>query len=64
DVSDRIVLGIEASGEVATALDAFADVVARETLAIELRRGAVEDPTFEQTVDVEGSDVRVTLRRA
>jgi isoleucyl-tRNA synthetase len=63
DVSDRIVLGIEASGEVAAALDAFADVVARETLAIELRRNAIEARTFEQTADVEGSEVRVTLRR-
>jgi isoleucyl-tRNA synthetase len=63
DVSDRIVLGIEASGEVAAALDAFADVVARETLATELRRNAIEARTFEQTADGEGSEVRVTLRR-
>jgi isoleucyl-tRNA synthetase len=64
NVSDRVVLGIEASGVVAAALDAFADVVAGETLAAELRRGTIDDPSFEQTANVDGSDVRVTLRRA
>jgi isoleucyl-tRNA synthetase len=64
DVSDRIVLGLEAMGDVSAALDAFGDVLAAETLATELRRARVDDPSFEQTVSVEGSKVRVSLRRA
>jgi isoleucyl-tRNA synthetase len=64
DVSDRIALGIEATGSVATAIDAFADDIAGETLASELHRDAIDDAALEQTVAVEGSDVRVTLRRA
>jgi len=64
DVSDRIVLGIEASEPFSAALDAFADVIAGETLAADLQRGAVVGAAFEQSVNVDGSAVRVTLRRA
>jgi isoleucyl-tRNA synthetase len=64
DVSDRIRLGIEAGGEIAEALDAFADVIAGETLAIELVRGTLEGATFRQEGSAEATPVVVTLRRA
>jgi isoleucyl-tRNA synthetase len=64
DVSDRIVLGIVAVGAVSDALDVFAEVVTRETLATELRREPLPGPSNEQTATVEGSEVRITLRRA
>ncbi len=40
-LSDRIVLTVDASGEVAAALDAHADAIAADVLAVELRRAAV-----------------------
>jgi isoleucyl-tRNA synthetase len=64
EVSDRIVLGLAASGSVSEAIDKYADSIARETLAIELRREEVPDASFEQPAAVEGTEVMVTLRRA
>jgi isoleucyl-tRNA synthetase len=64
DVSDRIVLGIETGGAVDGAVAGFAEAIAGETLATELRRERVDDATFEEAVDVEGTEVRVTLRPA
>jgi isoleucyl-tRNA synthetase len=64
EVSDRIVLGLAASGSVSEAIDRYADSIARETLAIELRREEVPDASFEQPAAVEGTEVMVTLRRA
>jgi isoleucyl-tRNA synthetase len=64
DVSDRIVLGLEAEGRPAEAIDAFAGDIADETLAVELRPARVDGATFEQSVTIDGSDLRVSLRRA
>jgi isoleucyl-tRNA synthetase len=64
DVSDRIALGIRADRELEEALTAFADYVAAETLATELLRTEVPDATYRHEVEVEGSTVTVTLRRA
>jgi isoleucyl-tRNA synthetase len=64
EVSDRIVLGVAATGIVAEALEAFGSQVAAETLAVELERGPVEGTAFEQRTSIEGADVTVTLRRA
>jgi isoleucyl-tRNA synthetase len=64
DVSDRIVLGIEASGTASEAVDAFAPQIAAETLATTLASEAVEDPLAEQTASIDGAEVRVTLGRA
>ncbi len=63
DVSDRIVLGIEATGGLSEAVDAHAATVASETLATELVRGRVADASFQQTATVDGIDVVVSLRR-
>jgi len=42
DVSDRVVLTMDAAGDIAAALDAHGDEVAREVLAVELRRTGVD----------------------
>ena len=64
DVSDRIVLGLEAGPELARALADFGHIVAAETLAIRLAEAAVDDATFRQEADIEGSALTITLRRA
>jgi isoleucyl-tRNA synthetase len=63
DVSDRIVLGVEARGLVAEALASFRAVVAAETLAVEVRADGVEGGT---RVDATIADVPVgvTILRA
>jgi len=64
DVSDRIVLGLEAAGEVAEALEAHEGYVREEALVTELVAGPVPDATFRQEAEVEGSAVTLTLRGA
>jgi len=64
DVGDRIVLGVAASGEVDEAVRAFSEVVAAETLAVELILGEVDEPLLRQPVDVQDTPVTLTLRRA
>ncbi len=63
-VSDRIDLGIETSGELATALEAHRGIVAGETLAASLLDASVPEPLYRQDADIDGSAVTVTLRRA
>jgi isoleucyl-tRNA synthetase len=64
DVSDRIVLGLEAEGELAPAIAEFGGFIAGETLASDLSDAPVADPAYRQTAEVEGSPLTVTLRRA
>jgi isoleucyl-tRNA synthetase len=59
-VTDRIVVGVEASGDVARALEAHRDDVAEETLADEVLADAVSDDRRASTL--EGSRVAVSLR--
>jgi len=64
DVSDRIELGVEASGDLARALAEHRDTVAGETLATDLSETVFTDPLYRQEAEVEGSAVTITLRRA
>ncbi len=64
DVSDRILLGVEAGGALAEALDRHRDHVASETLATSVRDAAIEDAAYRQEAEIDGSPVTVTLRRA
>ncbi|HSD49619.1 MAG TPA: isoleucine--tRNA ligase [Actinomycetota bacterium] len=64
DVSDRIALGIEARGELSEAFAEHRDAVARETLAVEVSAGVLSDAELRQDVEIDGSAVTVTLRRA
>jgi isoleucyl-tRNA synthetase len=59
-VTDRIVVGLEASGDAARALERHRDYVAEETLADEVLAEAVSDDRRESTLD--GSRVAVSLR--
>jgi isoleucyl-tRNA synthetase len=63
-VTDRIALGIQASGDVGRALAAHRDVVAGETLATSLTEGTLADPSFSQDASIESSPVAITLRKA
>ena len=62
EVTDRIVLGLEATGEAAHAIEAHRDSIAEETLAGSVLSEAVSDDHHEATVD--GSRVIVSLRPA
>ena len=62
EVTDRIVLGLEAGGDVASAIEAHGDEIAAETLAVELRSGSVGEHVQEAALD--GERVVVSLRRS
>ena len=66
DVTDRIVLGIDADGDVARAVETHGDEIAGETLAVELRAGMVEGGVLEgsQEATLDGDRVVVSLRRS
>jgi isoleucyl-tRNA synthetase len=64
EVSDRIALGIVATGEVADAFAEHRGSVALETLATETRDGLLEDAAYAQEGAIEGSPVTISLRRA
>jgi isoleucyl-tRNA synthetase len=62
DVSDRIELGIETSGEIAEALAVHRDLVAGETLAITI--GGDLSDGFHQDADIDGDPVIITVRKS
>jgi len=64
EISDRIVAGVRSGGDVADALEAHRDLIAGEVLARELVSGPVPDATFANETELEGSAVRIELRRA
>jgi isoleucyl-tRNA synthetase len=66
-VSDRIALGVFGNADVLRALEAHADYVASETLAVSVSAGDQEDEVWQgvvQQVDLDGLSVRIGLRRA
>jgi isoleucyl-tRNA synthetase len=63
-VSDRIVLGVETSGEAVEALEAHRSWIEAETLAASSRARGLDDADYRLDGSVDGSDVTVTLRRA
>jgi isoleucyl-tRNA synthetase len=64
DVTDRIVLGVQAEGALAVALAAHAAWIAAEVLATELKSEPLPDPLGSATVTIAGAGAAVTLRRA
>jgi isoleucyl-tRNA synthetase len=64
DVSDRIVLGVQTSGELAEALASHRAFVAGETLATELLDGPLDGASFAETGEIDGEPLTVNLRRA
>jgi isoleucyl-tRNA synthetase len=63
DVSDRIALGLECSGELGEAVAAHLDYISAETLAVSLD-GAVDTPAHEERSEIEGQPLRISLRPA
>ena len=62
-VDDRIELGITSSDtEITQAVDAHADVIESETLAVKL--GSAADDMFKQEVKVDGKDAVIFLKKA
>jgi isoleucyl-tRNA synthetase len=61
EVTDRIELGVETSGEPAEALDAHREEIAEETLASELGTEAVDG--LRQETEVDGVAIVLSLRR-
>jgi isoleucyl-tRNA synthetase len=64
EVTDRIVLGVEATGEPSEAVRAHRETIMGETLAISLEEGPVTDPLRREEATLDGSPLVVTLRRA
>ncbi len=63
NVDDRIYLLIAAEGEIASAVTKFADYISRETLAIELQQKGNLEWDKEKIVDIEGTTVKIAVRR-
>jgi isoleucyl-tRNA synthetase len=64
EVSDRIVLGIEASGAVAEALAVHRDELAAEALAVEVIEGPLAEAVYRDEGSIDGLPVVISLRRA
>ncbi len=64
EITDRIALGIQTSGDLARALTAHRDEIAAETLATSLAERVVAGATFSQEPSIEGWPVTITLRKA
>jgi isoleucyl-tRNA synthetase len=62
DVSDRIALTLDASGDLQEAIDGHADYIASETLAVTMARG-VGSSEHEAQAEVEGQPLRIALGR-
>lgn len=63
DVSDRIVLGLEASGELREAIQEHQDVVAREVLATRLTLEATPDAAHREAHEIDEMALTITLRK-
>lgn len=63
NVDDRIYLLVSAEGEVDAAVTKFADYITRETLAIELQQKGDMEWDKEKLVDVEGTKVKIAIRK-
>lgn len=64
EISDRIQLAYQASGDVAAAFAGFADYIQQETLALSLEAGELADALFQQTVSVGDQPVVLALRKS
>jgi isoleucyl-tRNA synthetase len=64
EVADRIALGVEATPATQAALQPHLAFVAKEVLAVVVRGEPVEEASGAAELDLDGSSVRVTLRRS
>lgn len=63
EIADRIVTYVTADGEVAAALDRFADYVKAETLSTDLVQGPPAEGAHAETQEVDGHRVTLAVRR-
>ncbi|HBY98418.1 MAG TPA: isoleucine--tRNA ligase, partial [Chloroflexi bacterium] len=63
-LDDRIHVTYQADGETGAAVNAFADYIQRETLALSLTPGAPDGAQAQQTLKLGGEQVQVAIRRA
>ncbi|MCA9960376.1 MAG: class I tRNA ligase family protein, partial [Anaerolineales bacterium] len=64
EISDRIELAYEASGDVAAALVNFAAYIKQETLAVQITAVSFSDALAQQTVSVGDQEITLALRKA
>jgi isoleucyl-tRNA synthetase len=64
EITDRIELGIQTTGDLARALAAHRDEIAGETLAINLTDEAVDGAEASQEASIEGVALTISLRKA
>jgi isoleucyl-tRNA synthetase len=62
EITDRIALAVETTGDAADAFDAHRDEIAAETLAVAIELEGAEG--FRQEASLDGTPVTVTLRKA
>ena len=62
-VDDRIYVSIKADGIVRDAVEAFADYIKKETLAEELQQSGDMESDNEKTVEIEGINVKVAVKK-
>ena len=64
EISDRIELVYSAGGDVALAMENFADYIRQETLAVSLTAVSLPNPLYQTSVDVGTETVKLALRKA
>ena len=64
EVSDKIVLGLETSGEVQAALETHLETVKNEVLAESLEFSEVQEARHSEREEVEGVSVTISLKKA
>lgn len=63
-LDDRIHLTMTAEGEIAEAINNFSDYIQQETLALSLTAGEAGAGDHEQSIQIDGNEVKVWLRKA
>jgi isoleucyl-tRNA synthetase len=63
-VSDRIELAVDATGAVAEAVEAHSDWVGGETLAVAVRTGKLDGAAHEESKEIDGTPVGISLRKS
>ncbi|QDU61762.1 Isoleucine--tRNA ligase [Planctomycetes bacterium Pan216] len=62
--TDRIEVGVETSGVVASATEAHTDYIKSETLADSVKLTALDSSSLAQAIDIEGTQVRIGVTKA
>lgn len=63
ELSDRIAVTYQASGDLEKVMTTFADYIAEETLAEEWTAGTPNNSGYTETVDVDGENLTINIRR-